>query len=219
MYKKSKTETMINSPFDNVIVTVKSKYIKDFGTLTKRLALEQGTSVHLEDLVNIVGTVVSLPKQISQEKKDRGFSMDNIQVGDGVIFSFNVIYDFFQKEVEGELLYKNKIHYKGKNYWLADVTKIFAVIRNEEIIMINGYVMAMPFSEDLIITQESNKVARKSKFSRVIHIGEPKSGQEKINVRQDDQIYYNPKKATKYQINNKPFIILTQQQVFGVKVN
>lgn len=209
---------MIISPFDNVIVSVKSKYTKDFSSLTKRFALEQGTSVHLEDLVNICGAVVSLPKQISQEKQDRGFSMDNIQVGDELIFSFNVIYDFFQKEVEGELLYKNKIHYKGKDYWLADITKIFAVIRGEEIIMLNGYVMAMPFSEDLIITQQETKTARKSKFSRLIHIGEPKLGQDKIDVKPDDQIYFNPKKVTKYEINRKPFIILTQQQVFG-KVN
>ncbi len=209
---------MLISPFDNIIVSVKSKYTKDFGSLTKRFAIEQGTSVHLEDLVSITGTVVSLPKAISQEKQDRGFSMDNIQVGDGLIFSFNVIYDFFQKEVEGELLYKNKIHYKGKDYWLADITKIFAVIRGEEIIMLNGYVMAMPFSEDIILTQEATKSAKKSKFSRLIHIGEPRLNQIKINVKTHDQIYYNPKKVTKYEINNKPFIILTQQQVFG-KVN
>lgn len=210
---------MIQSPQDNVFVTVKSKYTKDFGNLTKRFALEQGTSVHLEDLVNLVGTVVSLPKSLSQEKIDRGFSMDNIQVGDELIFSFNVIYDFFQKEPEGEMFYKNRLNYKGKDYWAADITKIFAVIRGDEIIMLNGYVMAMPFSEDLIITQQDAITVRKSKFSRVIHIGEPKNGQPKIKVNQDDQIYYNPKKVTKYEINNKPFIILTQQQVFGAKVN
>lgn len=210
---------MITSPADNVFVTVKSKYIKDFTSLTKRFALENGTSVHLEDLVNVVGTVYSLPKTISQDKIDRGFTMDNIQVGDELIFSFNVIYDFFQKENEGELFYRNRLTYNGKDYWAADITKIFAVIRNEEIIMLNGYVMAMPYSEDLIITQQDAKTVRKSKFSRVIHIGEPKKGQPKIDVKQDDQIYYNPKKVTKYEINRKPFIILTQQQVFGAKVN
>ncbi len=210
---------MIQSPADSIFVTVKSKYTKDFTTLTKRFALENNTSVHLEDLVTITGTVASLPKTISKDKQDRGFSKDNIQVGDELIFSFNVIYDFFQKEHEGELFYRNRITYKGKDYWAADITKIFAVIRGEEIIMLNGYVMAMPFSEDLIITQAETKTARKSKFSRVIHIGEPKQGQPKIKVSQDDQIYYNPKKVTKYEINRKPFIILTQQQFLGVKVN
>ena len=208
----------IQSPQDNILVTVKSKYTKDFTSLTKRFALENATTVHLEDLVSICGTVYSLPKSLSQEKIDRGFSMDNIQVGDELIFSFNVIYDFFQKEPEGEMFYKNRLNYNGKDYWAADISKIFAVIRNDEIIMLNGYVMAMPFSEDLIITQDYVKSTRKCKFSRVIHIGEPRTNQPKIEVSQDDQIYYNPKKVTKYEINRKPFIILTQQQVFG-KVN
>jgi co-chaperonin GroES (HSP10) len=209
---------MIQAPQDNIIVTVTSKYTKDFGTLTKRLSISDATSVHLEDFANIVGTVVSLPMEISKEKKEAGYSMDEIKIGDKLIFAFNVIFDFYQKEHDALPLYRNKISYNAKDYWLADITKIFAIIREQEIIMINGFVMATPFKEDLIFTQNGQYKSRASKSSEVMHIGSPRTNLKKINVNMGDTIHYNPKKTQKYQINDKPFIILSQQQVLG-KVN
>lgn len=208
----------IQSPSDKIIVTITSKYIKDFGSLTKRLAIADGTSVHLEDFAQVVGTVVSLPKEISQKNREAGYSMDEIRVGDQVIFAFNVVFDFYQKTPDGEPIWRNRMSYKAKDYWLADITKIFAIIRGNEIIMINGFVMAMPYAEDRIFTQPGTKKSRFSKSSDVMHIGNPRTHLPKINVQPGDIIYYNPKKTQKYQINDKPFIILTQQQVLG-KVN
>jgi len=210
---------MLQSPQDKVFVTVTSKYTKDFGSLTKRFAIEQGTSVHLEDLVNIVGTVYSLPKEITKEKKEQGFSMDEIQPGDQLIFSFSVIYDFYQKHPEGEILYRNRINYKGKDYWLADISKIFAIIRGEEIIMINGFVMASRFAENRLFTQPEYKTTRISKSSEVLHIGSPRTNLKKISAKSGHTIYYNPAKVQKYEINGKPFLILNQSQVLGRKVN
>lgn len=209
---------MIQSPQDKLIVSVTSKYIKDFSTLTKRMALENATSVHLEDMVNIVGTVVSLPRSISKLNIDNGYSMDDIKVGDMLIFSFSVIYDFYQKEHEGELLFRNRIFYNGKDYWMADISKVFAIIRGEEIIMINGFVMAETYEEDKIFTQPEAVRSKKTKSSKVIWVGKPRTNKKPINIKRGDTIYYNPKKTQKYQINNKPFIILTQQHVLG-KVN
>lgn len=206
---------MIQSPENKVIVTVKSKYSKDFGSITKLSAIENAASVHLEDLVTIVGTVVSLPKSISKQGHYKDYGLDEIMVGDQLIFSFSVIYDFYQNEPDGPLLYRNKISYKAKDYWMADITKIYGIIRGEDIIMINGYVMAKPFPEDVIFTQPAYKKMRKCKSSEVIYIGSPRLGAKKIDVQAGDLIYYNPRKTQKYQINNKPFIILNQHQVLG----
>lgn len=210
---------ILQAPQDKILVTVKSKYTKDFGSLTKRFAIEQGTSVHLEDLVQTVGTVYSLPKEISKEKKEQGYSMEEIRVGDQLIFSFSVIYDFYQKSHEGELLYRNRINYKGKDYWFADITKIFAIIRGEKIIMINGFVMAARFAENRILTQPDYKSTRVSKSSELLYIGSPRTNLRKISAKSGDEIYFNPQKVQKYEINRKPFIILNQHQVLGRKVN
>lgn len=206
---------MIQAPQDNVIVSIKSKYTKDFTSLTKRLSIGDATSVHLEDFAQIVGTVVSLPICLSEKNIENGYSMDELKVGDKIIFAFNVVFDFYQNAPDALPIYRNKISYNAKDYWLADITKIFAIIRGEEIVMINGYVMATPFEKDLIFTQPESRRARKSKSSEVMWVGKPRINQNHINIKTGDTIYYNPQKTTKYEINNKPFIILTQQQVLG----
>lgn len=209
---------MIQTASDKIIVTVKSKYCKNFTDLMKRVAIQDGTSVHLEDFVSLVGTVVSIPKTISNNRTYTGFSTKDIQVGDEVIFSFNVIYDHYQKMQEGEFIYKNLITLNAQEFWMADITKIYAVIRDEKITMINGYVMATPFAEDRIITAQRDKKAKGVKSSVVMHIGNPKETHKRITAEQGDTIFYSPNHPIKYQINNKPFIILQQHQVLGKSV-
>ncbi|MES2287389.1 MAG: hypothetical protein V4547_16975 [Bacteroidota bacterium] len=207
--------TQLIAPQDNIIVTVTSKYTKDFSTLTRRLSIGDATSVHLEDFAQSVGTVISLPKQLSPKVIENGYSMDEIKVGDKLIFAFNVIFDFYQKEPDALPSYRNRISYIGKEYWMCDITKVFAIIRGEEIIMINGFVMATPYKDDLIFTQPESRLSRKSKHSEVMWVGSPRTNQKPIDIKQGDTIFYNPKKTQKYEINGKPFIILNQQQVFG----
>lgn len=207
---------MLVSPENKVMVKIKSKYIKDFDKITKMSAIQNAATVHLEDLVNITGEVVSLPVSIKKDRVYEGFSTKDIQVGDTAIFSFSIVYDFIQKEPDDPLIYKNRISYHGEEYWQADIRKIFGVIRNGEIIMINGYVMAGLFDEDKIYIANASSRAKNCKSSQVIHIGNNKEGQSKIPVHSGDTIFYNPLKPQKYQINNKPFIILQQNQVLGV---
>jgi len=207
---------MLQSPQNKVIVSVKSKYIKDFGDLTKRISIEDNTSVHLEDLVNIVGTVESLPVSISNEGHYKDYSLEGINVGDTVLFSFSVIYDLYQKKQDvGEIIHRNRIQYRGKEYWLADITKIFGVITPIDIQMVNGYVMAEQFEEDKIFMQPESRKSRKCKSSVLMHIGRPKVGHKRVNAEPGDLIYYNPLKVQKYQINGKPFIILNQSHILG----
>ncbi len=205
---------MIQSAENKVIVKVKSKYIEQFGALTKIAAIQQNTSIHIEDLVNIRGEVVSLPRVVNKA----GFSTEGIEVGDTVLFSFNVIYDFVLKDKDAyqEPIYKNRVGYKGQEYWLADITKIFGVIKDNEVKMVNGYVMAAPFEEEAIFIPGVAKKSRKTKYSEIYHIGSPKTNAKSIKAKDGDVIYYNPLKVQKYQINNKPFIILQQDKVLGI---
>src|SRR5690348_17269935 len=128
---------MIQSSANKVIIQVERKYIKNFSDLVKRSAIQNGASVHIEDLVQIVGVIHSIPKTVIQDRTHYGFSTKDIRVGDTAIFSFSVIYDFYIKEGVEEPFHKNMITFEGKEYWQADITKIYGVIRNGEIIMIN----------------------------------------------------------------------------------
>lgn len=205
---------MITSAENKIILKITTKYISNFTDIMKVSAIQNFATLHLEDLCNIVGEVVSLPKSISKDRTHTGFSTKDIRVGDKAIFSFSVVYDFIQKE-DADPLYKNLITYKTKEYWQADITKIYAVIRDGEIIMVNGYVMATPFQEDKIVVSAVSKKIKGCKSSTVMHVGNPKETLKKIPIKSGDTIYFNPMIAQKYQINDKHFIILQQHQVLG----
>lgn len=206
---------MIQSAENCVILKLETKYIKNFSDIAKRAAIADGASVHLEDLCQIVGEVISIPKSISNDKWHEGFTTKDIQVGDTAIFSFNIVYDWYQNTHMGDPLYKNLISIQGKEFWMADITKIYAVIRNGEIIMVNGYVMARPFEKDLIFTTAKSKKLKGVKSSQIMHIGNPREGKTPIQAKMGDNIYYSPNLPIPYQINDKPFIILQQHQVLG----
>lgn len=206
---------MIQSAENKVIVEVTTKYTGNISDLVNRSAIQNNASVHVEDMVNICGKIISLPKRISKKREYSGFSTKDIMVGDIAIFSFNVIYDFFQNEPNGKLIYKNMISYQGKEYFQADITRVFGVIRNGSIIMINGYVMCQPVKEDILYVPSAAKRAKVSKSSMVMHIGLPRETVPSISVNNGDTVYFNPSIAQKYQINNKPFIILNQHQILG----
>jgi co-chaperonin GroES (HSP10) len=203
---------------NNVIVKVKTKYIGNISKIMQLSAIQNGSSVDSTDLVNIVGEVVGLPLTISDNIGHRGYSVENIEVGDTVIFSFNVIHDFTIPYPDADPLYRNRFIYDAEEYFLADITRIFAVIKNGEVTMINGYVMAGEFVASQIIIPESMKKIRKASSSPVMHYNFSKTTDTPIDIKQGDEVYFNSLTAQKYQINNKPFCILQQSKIFGKTV-
>jgi co-chaperonin GroES (HSP10) len=209
---------MIQAPFNKVIVNPKTKYIRHISDLMKRSSIQNGASVDPSDYVNIMGEIISVPSRISDNPSYAGFSLDNIQPGDVGIFSYKVIYDFVIKEGQQEPIYRNMIKVDGNEYFSCDIRNLFAVIRGEEIHMLNGYVMLTDFIKDMIILPSTVKNRKKTKSSAIMHIGNPKTNKQGINANQGDIVFYNPDKAQKYEINNKKFIILQQDKILGKEI-
>lgn len=204
---------------NNLVVKVKTKYIGNISKLLQLSAIQNGSSVDSVDLVNIVGEIVSLPKTITDWKIGyKGFSTKDMMVGDTAIFSYSIIHDFVIPEENADPVYRNRFFYKGEEYFLADITKIFGVIRNGEIIMVNGYVMAGTFTESQLIIPAKLKKIKKAAETGVMHIGFPKTTEKSIDIKDNDTIYFNGMTAQKYQINEKPFTILSQNKIFGKEV-
>ncbi len=206
---------MLQSPENKIIVQVTTRYIKNMTELLRRSMIQQGSSLHQQDFVNITGKVISIPKRISDRIDYVGFSTKDIKVGDTAIFSYEVIFDQIVKPGAEEAVYKNMVQFKGQEYWMADITRVFGVIRDGEIIMVNGFVMATPFEEQKIILSQEQTKQKGCTKSTLMHIGNSKTTEAPIQAKIGDTIYYNPTIAQKYQINDKPFIILTQRQILG----
>ena len=204
---------MFQPPNDKVVVKVKDKYTQKMSNILRLASLQNNTSIDPADFVNIVGEVVSLPKSIS--KQNEGFSTKGIKVGDMAIFSYQVIYDIILKAETDKLEFRNMITYHGEEYFLADITLIFAVIRNEEIKMINGWVMLNEYKKSVILMQNQNKKTKGTVTSDILYINDSKENDAAINVNSGEIVYFSPYRPQHYHINGKPFIILRQNQILG----
>ena len=134
---------MVQAPSNRVIVLPKSKYVGNLTSILKAASIENGASVDPTDVVSITGEIVSIPKFISPTREYQGFSTKDLKIGDIAIFSYRVIYDHkMVRDERDELVaeHRNAVYHDGKEYFTANIKDIFGVIRNGEIIMVNGYV-------------------------------------------------------------------------------
>lgn len=206
---------MIQAPENKVIVHPVTKYTKYITDIMKRAAIQNGATVDPADIVNITGEIISIPQTISSLKEYEGFTTDNIQIGDIGIFSYKVIYDLIIKQENGEPVYKNLLTYNGKEYFTCDIKNLFGIIRDGEIIMLNGFVMLSEFEAKRILLPANLKNQKNATSSSILYIGENRTHLPIINAFKDDIVYYNSNKVQHYQINDKKFIILHQDKILG----
>lgn len=209
---------MIQSPNNKIIVHPKTRYIRHISDLMKRSSIQNGASVDPSDVVNIVGEIISLPLTVSETPDYTGYSTEDLKVGDIAIFSYKVIYDLIIKQEDGEPVYRNLMQYQGKEYFLCDIRNLFGVIRDGEIIMVNGYVMLSEYEKNKIIVAPGIKSSKRAKSSNIMHIGKNREHLVPIQANDGDLVYYNPDKAQHYEINEKKFIILQQDKIFGKEI-
>ena len=201
----------------NVIVKVKSKFTQTFDKMIAMANLYQGSQVNPADYVNIVGEVVAVPRSVKKRMDYEGFSPKDIQVGDQAIFSYQVIYNL-EELLNGKFKYLNQLNYKKDEVFLADITNFFAVIRDEEIIMVNGYVMLQDISEPsklILVTQK--RVTPNAVSATVVAIGNPLTNSKPIDVSPLDKVLLDFRKIQHYQINDQKFGIVQQRHIYAVE--
>lgn len=209
---------MIQAAQNNLFIKVAHPYIGNITDILRVSAIANGSSVDSSDIVNIVGEIVSIPKSITTERRGyAGFSTKDIQVGDTAIFRFDVIHEFKMLS-KTERTYKNRIWYNGEELWSCDIQKVFGVIRDGEIHMVNGYVMLTDFIPNKIVLSQMHSNVREPQKSQIMHIGSPRTNANPIPAQMGDFVFYNPHLAAKYQIKGKPFRIIHQNQILGKEV-
>ena len=86
---------MIQSVQNNLVITMATKYIRNISDIMKRANIQNISSVSPTDMVQIIGKVESIPKRVTTCKRDyKGFSTKDLQVGDTLLFRYDVVYDF-----------------------------------------------------------------------------------------------------------------------------
>lgn len=210
---------MFVAPVNNVVLSLTTKWIRNFTSLMKMAAIQNNTSIEPADFVQITGKVVSVPKEISSRREYEGFSVSDIRPGDQAIFSYQLVYSFASTSPDADPIYKNLVTYRGKEYWVCDIMNIFAVVRDEKIRMQNGYVMLRDLEKPpMIVLSQATKKSITSASATIGHIGKPLTHQSRIHADVGDKVFFNPNVLQTYQMNNIPFGIIHQSKILGKEV-
>lgn len=209
---------MLQAPINNVLVKVNSLFTKHISNIIKTsFAESNGTEINPADYVTIVGEVVSPPRHITTNVRGyEGFSADDIKPGDLCIMSYSVIYDVDISDENQK--WKNCFWFKGQEYWVADILKIFAVVRDGRIIMQNGYCM-IEGMQPLSVLRLPNHLKRMLNISQatVTHVS-TRGFHVENKILPMDTVYYNPLKVQKYTINGKEIGIIEYKHLLGNKI-
>lgn len=206
---------MLQPPFNNLLLKIGDAFIKQYGSIAKTsMMYAHGSDINPADMVNIVGEVVALPLKITTNTPGyEGYSTEDIHVGDTAIFRYDVIYEFIKDE-----RFKNLFWYRGKEYWAANITRIFGVIRRGEIIMINGYCMIESINNPSnIILPHTMKNIDGIGWATLTQMGNNRTHMKTIEAMPGDTVFFDPRKLQRYEIGKKKFGIIRQQQIFGVQ--
>jgi co-chaperonin GroES (HSP10) len=206
-------------PVNKLLVSVRQKFRRGITNVVRAANLTESNQINPLDWVSIQGEVVSLPKQITNEKREyEGYSLRDIEPGDILIFSYDVIGNYLPPDGTDQIVHRNEVFYRGKSYFVCDITRAFARIRGGEILMLNGYVMIAPPEEPKILLPAYMKRERSAACSEVLQIGNTKYNEEPTGAKQGDIVYYNPNRIQRYQIGEKKFAIISQEHILGRSV-
>lgn len=205
---------MLQAAYNDIYVKVNNTSQKSKTQIAIAASMEHDSSVNLMDYITITGEVVSIPKKIETSEYDNGYSTKDIKVGDIAIFSYYVVGDL--SILENEHRHKNLVYYQGQQLFKASIENIFGVIRSGEIIMINGYVMIEDFAPSKLILPSYLKSLITASRSKILYIGNQKENEALVTAKQIDSIYFNQYIVQRYNIGDKKFCIIRQDQILGI---
>ena len=208
---------MLKAPPNKIVVKVPHKYIRSITGLLKRASIENASTVDPSDFVNIFGDVVAVPNKCFDRPGLEGYSAEGVEVVDRIMFSYRVIHDVKQLRPEADPAHVNCVFWNGEEYFYVDTSNLYAVIKDGQVYMKNGYVMLRKYVDNLIMLSNKDKKLRGVVESEILAIGEPRKHMKKIQAQIEDTAMYSPFVPVKYEVwENKPFVIVPQHKILAI---
>lgn len=216
---------MLQTLNNNLLVTLQKK-LYDTVTFDSGITLHIDPSWHPEEFSMLTATVVSVPRGVIDRFDYEGMTCD-VQPGDEILMRYDVVFAYKNQPDRDTPIYKNMILYfneetrKYEEYWLCDLQKVFAIIRDGKYIMQNGYVMCEPVEKihsnltTRLWTPDQAKGIVYNDRVKITAIWEPLRGNYLLDIYPGDIVHVNTGFAQKYKIDTKTFWIIKQSHILG----
>lgn len=205
---------------NNLIVRLKQKYY-DSVTFDSGVMLHIDPMWHPEEWAMLTAEVLATPEYIINRHDYRNMKC-NVQPGDQILVRYDLVFAYNHQPDRDTPIYKNLVlHFdeqsqKHEEYWMCDIQKVFAIIRDGEYIMQNEYVMVEPLlrmtSVGKIWTPDQMRAFQPEDRVKVLSI-DNSSG--KGTICPGDEICIIPSIAQQYRIDQKSFWIIRQRHILA----
>src|SRR6266700_1828689 len=211
-------------PFNALIVTIEKKYY-DSVTFSSGITLEIDPTWHPEEHAMLKAKVINVPLGITNRYDYRGM-ICSIQPGDEILMRYDVVFSYHKQldnktsEFKNMLVWFNEDTGQHEEFWRCDIQQVFAVIKEGEYIMQNGYVMLEPFAvaelrPTFLHMPEMIKDDAPKFKATVKYINQPLTTETTIDINTGDVVAFNPLVVQKYEIDTKLLWIIKQSHILA----
>ena len=179
------------------IVQLEKAYMDEI-QIKSGITLYRDTTFHPEYYAQTNGVVTGLPR----------FNELDITTGDQIYFSYQVVEDKIQRDRDTDV-HKNLLFRKGKKVWLVAPEHIYFRVRNDQLQMVNGYVLLDFIEEETqsaLIVPEYLKKVKLIGQARVVSAQEHKAG---------EVIFFDKRFVETYELFGREYYILNQTRILA----
>lgn len=156
--------------------------------LNDTLEMADGTKLYLETKYEpayhcpVVGTIVGIPERLYFNKNDLSYSMEHettmeLKVGDVAYLDYFLVLQALADKYDQAASFPDPrwFEYKDDLYIILQYSGVYFVIRDEEIIPVNGNCIAkeLKFKSKNELIPNYLKTSKSKKWGELIHVGQP----------------------------------------------
>lgn len=209
----------MHTPINKLIVSLERKFY-DARTFESGQTIYFDPSWHPEEYAMLKAVVYSIPPGVIDRQDYNGYKIC-VKPGDEILIRYDVVFAYKDQPDRDSPIYKNLIFRynelieKFEELWLCDILQVFAIIKDGQYQMLNGFVMLD------IITEEkdnySNLLIRPDnyKIQRLKHRAKIRSINSTLPLNPGDTVFINPHTVMQYQLNLEKFYIIKEGYILA----
>lgn len=210
----------MHTPVNKYLVTLEKKFY-DSVTFQSGQVIHFDPSWNPEEYAMLRANVLSTPGGITK-RRDYKDVTPIIQPGDEVLIRYDVVFAYKDQPDRDTPIYKNllfqwsDVNQRFEEVWLCDILQIFAIIRDQQYQMVNGYVLLDIIHENEYENYHSIIRPVSFKSSELKDRAIVKAINSKtLDVRAGDTVYINPSFVMCYQIDTYKFYVIKESHLLG----
>lgn len=167
------------------------------------------------NFATLIATVSAVPRGFKPLLGYEGITLPDIQVGDDVIVRYDAFSTTRDQPDRDSVRYENEFYWEGKSQWFVDVMQLIAVRRGNTWEMLNSHVwmdiVERKILNPLIPEQFQSKIWKGKGIVRFI--GKPLEGDEELDCKAGDTVFFDARYPMVYELNNTRFYIIKQRYI------